>query len=395
MLIEILFFTLVGTILGTVTGLIPGIHTNLIGTILIFLISNNFLKTNYVYIAVIISSMAITHTFLDFIPSIFLGVPDEGLELTTLPSHKFLKQGLGYAAILLNLYGSISAIIILLLITYPSIYLMQKINPFLQNIIPYLVILIVIIMILLERKKLSAILVLFLTGTLGFLILNNSNISEPLLPLLTGLFGSSALILSIKSKTKIPKQKIIKPSAKISKPLLGSLIAAPLCSFLPGVGSSQAAVIGNIFTKNNSKEFLILTGAINTLVVGFSFVSLYAIDKNRTGAAAAINSLLPNFSGRILILILFSVVISGIISYFLTIFFAKLFSNHINKINYTLLCFITLGIIVTITIMASGIFGFFILIISTFTGIYCIKKQVKRSFMMGCLMIPTIFYYLF
>ena len=91
------------------------------------------------------------------------------------------------------------------------------------------------------------------------------------------------LILSIKNKTKVPEQKIQQISRpKIFKPLLGALIASPLCSFLPGLGSGQAAIIGNIISKQNRKGFLILLGATNTLVMGFSFISLYVISPSGT-----------------------------------------------------------------------------------------------------------------
>jgi TctA family transporter len=46
-------------------------------------------------------------------------------------------------------------------------------------------------------------------------------------------------------------------------------------------------------------------------------------------------------------------------------------------------------------LVISGIAGFLVFTISTFTGIYCIKKETKKTNMMGCLIIPTIILYLF
>jgi len=66
----------------------------------------------------------------------------------------------------------------------------------------------------------------------------------------------------------------------------------PIYSFLPGVGSGQAAIIGNTISRSDQKGFLILLGATNTLVMGFSFISLYLISRTRTGAAVAIREII-------------------------------------------------------------------------------------------------------
>ncbi len=338
--------------------------------------------------------MAITHTFIDFIPSIFLGCPDTDTELSILPGHELLKKGQGYQAVILTAYGSLAAIFILILITLPSIFLISKTYFLIQRFIPYFLVLISILLISLEKKKLSALLAFSLTGILGYLVLNMEILREPILPLLTGLFGASMLIISIKNKITIPKQEIIKPKINFFKPLIGAVIASPLCSFFPGLGSGQAAIIGNIISKTNQKDFLFLLGATNTLVMGFSFISLYIISRTRTGAAIAIKEIMQTLTPQTLTLILIVVLISGIISFFLTISLTKFFSQKIEKVNYTLLCIITLSILIIITFLISGILGIIILIISTLTGIYCISLGVKKTQMMGCLLVPTILFYL-
>ena len=227
-------------------------------------------------------------------------------------------------------------------------------------------------------------------------ILNlNSNSDIFLLPLLTGLFGSSSLLLSIKNKTKIPEQKLEISKTKLRGPLLGALIASPICSFLPGLGSGQAAVIGNMISKTDQKGFLVLLGATNTLVMGFSFVSLYLISKTRTGSAVAIKEMVNTFSKEVFILILITILISGTISFFLAKFLAKIISQKIREVNYTKLSLITLLILGIVVFLVSGFIGFIILIVSTMTGIYCISLNVRRTNMMGCLLIPTVFLYLF
>jgi|TARA_Y100000310_G_scaffold279891_1_gene299283 putative membrane protein len=396
MLIEIILFLVFGIFAGTVTGLIPGIHINLIGAILVSLSVSLFYSVNSIYIVVFIVAMAITHTFVDFIPSIFLGCPDTDTELSILPGHELLKQGKGYEAILLTCYGSLAAIFILVLIFLPSVFVISKTYDFVKPFIPYLLILISSVLIFSEKKKFFALLVFLLAGFLGWSVLNMTENSEKLLlPLLTGLFGSSSLLISIKNKFEIPKQKITKVKTKILKPLIGAVIASPLCSFLPGLGSGQAAIIGNSVSKTDKKGFLILLGATNTLVMGFSFITLYIISKTRTGAAVAVQQILGNLSLNLLIFILGIILISGIISFFLTIFLAKFFSQKIENVNYTYISLITLLLLVIVVLLFSGFIGLAVLIAATFTGIYSISLGVRRTNMMGCLLIPTIIFYLF
>ena len=394
MLIEIILALLLGITAGTITGLIPGIHINLIS---IFIISASISFLGFIepiYFVTLITAMAITHTFIDFIPSVFLGCPDTDTELSVLPGHELLKKGQGYQAVILTAYGSLFAIFILISIAYPSIFLIEKSYDFIQTTIPYLLIIISLFLILLEKNKISATLAFLLSGFLGLCVLNLPEVNQPLLPLLTGLFGSSTLVLSIKNKIQIPKQEIIKPKIKILKPLMGALIASPLCSFLPGLGSGQAAIIGNLISRTNQKGFLILLGATNTLVMGFSFICLYVISKTRTGAALAIQQIIGIFSWKLLILIITISFITGIISFFITLFLARFFSQKITKINYTKISIMTLILLTIVVLFITKFIGLMILIASTFTGIYCISLKVKRTNMMGCLIIPTIFFYL-
>ncbi len=394
MLIQILLSLLIGIFAGSITGLIPGIHINLIGIFLVSLSASLLSSINSIYFIVFIASMAITHSFVDFIPSIFLGCPDTDTELSILPGHELLKKGQGYQAIILTCYGSLAAVFVLILISFPSILIISKIHNFIPKLIPGLLILTSFFLISTEKKKFIALFVFLLSGFLGLCVLNLPSVNQPLLPLLTGLFGGSMLILSIKNKTQIPKQEIIKPKIKMIKPLLGAIIASPLCSFLPGLGSGQAAIIGNTISKTDKKGFLFLLGATNTLVMGFSFISLYVISKTRTGAAVAIQEIIGTISLRLLILILIIVFISGIIAFFLTIFLSKIFAKKIGTFNYTIASVLTLLILIVIVFLTSGFSGLAILTASTFTGIYCISLKVRRTHMMGCLLLPTIILYL-
>ncbi len=394
---------LAGVLAGTFTGLIPGVHTNLIAIILLGFSSFLLSKFNPLVLVVFIVSMGLTHTFIDYLPSIFLGAPDEDTALSILPGHEMLNQGRAYEAVFLTLIGSFAAVFLTIILSPIFIYTLPKAYPYIQNIIPFILIIASFFLIYFEKKKWYLALIIFLLA--GFLGLSSLNlpVQQPLLPLLTGLFGASSLILSVLKKQKIPKQKIfsIKTMKKtlknksILKALFASLIASPLCCILPGLSSSQAAVIGSEVTGDlNRKEFLILLGSINTMIIGLSFITLYSLQKARTGAAIAIQQILPELSLSNLGIILLTIIITGTISLFLTLFLAKIFSKKITKIKYTKLSSLILIFLSIVVIFFSGWIGFIIFIISTSLGLTCIFLRVKRIQLMGALLIPTILFYL-
>jgi putative membrane protein len=392
MLLEMFLSILLGIFAGTITGLIPGIHINLVGVFLVSLSVSLLKNINPIFLIIFIASMAIAHTFVDFIPSIFLGCPDTETQLSILPGHEMLKEGNGYEAVRLTSLGGLYAVFILLIIAFPISFLVSNVYEGIHSIMLWILLSVSCLLVFQEKKKFIALFVFLISGILGLCVLN-SNMQEPLLPLLTGLFGSSLLITSIKDKIEIPQQMINEPRCNISKPLFGSIIASPLCGFLPGLGSGQAAVLANTISKTDKRGFLFLIGATNVLVMGLSFVSLYAISKTRTGAAAAIQEIIGVLSWKTLLLVLIAVLISGIISFFLTKHLTKFFSQKMDKINYSSLSIAVLIFLAIITIIFSGFFGLLVLIASTLVGVYCNGLPVKKTHMMGCLLIPTIIYY--
>ena len=399
MLIEILLALLIGTLAGTFTGLVPGIHINLVGAIIVSLSLSILAGIPPVYLVIFIVSMSITHVFVDFIPSIFLGAPEDGTELSILPGHQMLKQGFGFQAVKLASEGCLYGIFLFILLSFPLLFITKSIYEFgvAANLIPFLLIGISLNLVFIEKtakKRFLSFAVFIISGLLGFFVLN-MNIKEPLLPLLSGLFGTYGLIIAIKSKTRISKQKIVKSiRIKKLKPIITSAFTSPLSIFLPAISSGQIAVIGNQFSKMDRKQFLFLLGIINVLAMAFSFLALFLISKTRTGSSVAIKTLIGMPETEIFILITIIILLSGFLAFFIVQFIAKKFVIILEKINYAKICFATIVIIYIITLIVSGFFGLLVLSVSTLTGIYCINLGINRVNMIGCLLLQTILFYL-
>lgn len=389
---------IIGILCGVFTGLFPGIHINLIAVILVSL--SFFAGVEPLVLVIFLVAMAITHTFVDYIPSVFLGAPDEDNFLSILPGHQLLMKGRAYQAVIYTLYGSMAAIGIIIIFAPLFIFFLYLIYPYVQRIIPYILIIASVFLVWSEKQsKIWATIIFLLAGLLGVATLNLPT-KQPLLPLFTGLFGVSSLLTAIIRKQKIPKQivskiKNIKIKIKsFSKSIFAALLASPLVAFLPGLGSGQAAVIGSEVTGDlNQKEFLILLGAINTIVMGLGFITLYAVGKVRTGTAAAVNQLMQLGLGD-LIYVIAAIVLSGIAAFFITIYIAKVFARKIHKINYKHLSYTIIAILIILTIIFSGIYGVIILAASTALGFTTIQLGIRRTHLMGALMLPIILLYL-
>jgi len=402
MVLQIILALLIGIITGTITGLIPGIHINLIAIFVLSLSASLLRITSPLTLAIFITAMAITHTFIDYIPAIFLGAPDEDSILSILPGHQLLLNGRAYYAIIFTLYGSLIALPIILIFIPLFIYLLPIIYPYILRIMWIILILVSGYLIFTEQKdkRLWAIIIFSLAGFLGIASLNLP-LKEPLLPLLTGLFGASNLIISIKQNPKIPLQSIKKLNQirlrkkSIIKASFASIIAAPFTAFLPGLGASQAALIGKQVTDiQDQREFLFLLGAINTIVMGLSFIALYSIQKTRTGAAVAISKLIPNLSLSNLMFIILTIIFSGILASFITIQIAQFTARNINKIPYSKISIVILIILFLLTFFISGFIGILVFITSASLGLATIQLGIKRMHLMGSLLIPTILFYL-
>ncbi len=144
LLIAIMVFTLIGCGFGILTGLIPGIHVNNVAhmvlvsqTVIISLATMLFgwagpeTKDIIIIISSLIIGTVVTHTFLDFIPSVFLGAPDGDTALSVLPGHRMLMEGRGFEAVKCSATGSFGAMIFALILLIPlRLFIGEPVNAY-------------------------------------------------------------------------------------------------------------------------------------------------------------------------------------------------------------------------------------------------------------------------
>ena len=394
MLIELFLFLLAGMICGVFFGLVPGIHPNTIILFVPFFLSLNFTP---LYLMVFIVALGITNSVVDTIPSILLGAPDAGNELSVLPGHKMLMQGHGYEAIKLTAVGSFYSIVFvfallpLFVVLFPPLFSVAK---------PYIYLLllgIVGIMILSEsgKKKVIALVLFSMSASIG-LIADKIPLNNVLLlfPIFVGLFGVSQLLLGIKNKIKVPKQKTFELNISrktITKSSFLGTLAGSASGFLPGVGTSEIASLATV--DKNDKSFLMTLGAITTANTVLSILALWLIERSRSGLAVAIDQLFNIGFNEVIVILLVTLAVGGI-SVVLTLTLAKKAVKIIDKLDYNYVNIFVCVLLFGLTIVFTGFYGILLLITCTALGIFTNLVGVKRSVLMGVLILPTIIFYL-
>lgn len=400
MFFELIIAMFLGIMSGIVTGLIPGIHVNLISVLVLSMSTFLSYYIAPVVLSVYIISLAICHSFLDSLPSIYLGAPDEAQALSVLPGHKLLNRGEGHNAIVCTVIGSFGTLLLCLICFPIFIFGMELIYPYIKTIVGYLLVIVSGILIWRDKgKRLKSLFLYLIAGVLGILVLNMPNMSQPLFPLLSGLFGFSILLVSLMQKAIIPKQDFSIPLKLSNKDTVKSVTAASsvgfIAAFLPGFGNSQAAILASSFIKDATEEtFLTLVGGINTANMLISIGTAYALSKSRNGAILAVRELLQSVDFSRMVLFLIIALIVGGIASLLTVNISKVFSRLVVKMNYAKIVWSIITFITVLTFVFDGWLGLVILATATSIGLIASELGVGKNHLMGCLIVPVALFFL-
>ncbi len=418
-----------GFILGIISGLTPGIHVNNFALLLVAL-SPFFASIGFApfYIAVVILSNSIAHTFLDIIPSIFLGAPEADTALAVLPGHALLMEGRGAEAVRLSALGSAGAVVVSLVMAIPMALFFSNVYGTINAYIGWILVLIVLIMIATEngeviegqgtlvhlKYKMYAVLLFSVSGILGMFAFENEarmlpviEFGEPsiLLPLLSGLFGASMLVIALMTKSEIPPQqkncRFALSSNRIARGMITGSAAGSFVAWLPGVSSTVGTIIARLLVRekkdeDSSKEFMVSISSANTSNAIFSLIALYIIEKTRSGAMVAIDKLLNirEWDASIIITFLIVIVYVSVISYYTTIYLGDRIAGHLSEINYSKVSAAVLLGLAIMVFLFTGWFGFAVFMISTPIGMLASFAKIRKTHAMGVILLPVIMYFL-
>ena len=396
-MLDLLLSLLIGIVFGIVAGLLPGLHPN--NTIPIIL-GMSFLF-GPLATAVILVTSGVSNSFINFIPSILLGAPEDSTALGVLPGHKLLMEGRGYEAIKLCVIGSLGGVLFSVLTLPLFIFIIPPVYELIRPHVHWLLVAVIGYMVLSEKGKNKSIglSVFLLSGFLGLIVLNNFADSA-LFPLLTGLFGLPMLLMSIFQKTSLPEkfsydEKKMERKNILSCVSIGSL-GGIIAGLLPGLGATQSTMLTqNAFGRKDGdgREFLISIGAITTCDIVYSILALWLISNPRSGIAVGVSKLLEVGPKETMIFVSLIVISAGVAA-LLTLKMTKISLRFLRKVDYQKLCLYTTIFLFALTVIFSGLVGILILVVSVAVGLIPNYLNIRRTYAMGCLILPCILFFM-
>jgi putative membrane protein len=392
-----LVFLFLGIFLGLFTGLLPGIHPNTIVP-LSFLLLPYLNAQNYIYFLL---GMVVTHYFINYIPSAFIGVPDSESAVSVLPLHNLTLDGRGYEGVILAGVGAFSGIVFSLVMVIILLNLGLDLKIFYETLkpfIPYFLIFSLVLIILFSKNKFWSSVIMLLSGVLGIETLYlHQSFNPTLTALFTGMFGIPLLIENLKTR-KINHQIITFPELKPSffKSSIFGTLGGFIRIFLPAIGGAQLNFfLSKIIMEEDLENFIVSQGSITLSNEFFSILALILIGNGRSGIAEAIGSLNTDLS---LVKISFYMLIAsagalGMMVILSRYLLRKITDYDYRKISLYLIAFCTLLVFI-LSYNTYPIYHMVIYVVSVCIGILCIKNNVNLSYMMCVLIFPTILYFM-
>ena len=386
--------TLVGIALGAASGLAPGIHANTLASILLATGAGFAAALGEEALAAAMFAALITHSFLDNIPTTFLGVPEAETALAVLPAHALCLEGRGEEAVRCSALGSALAMAFAVPLSLACILVLPPLQPALDWGIGILLVAVVGYLILSSESPPWAFAIFAVSGALGLFALRYGFLAwHPLggdaifLPLLSGLFGLPVLLTA--SNGPVPEQRfsgISIPTGVLARHSLLGTLAGLLVGWLPGLSNATAnglldAAVGY---DRDRRGFIVATSAANTANAFIGLAAFFAIGRTRNGVLAAMANLsLPSMPE------LMTVGLAAAVAGFLLTVRLSSSARHLARIDGRSLNLAVAALLVFLSAALAGPFGLLVLVLATAVGLVPPLANVRRVHAMGAIMLPV------
>lgn len=277
-----------GVLAGILTGITPGIHPNTViftslpiyfGTGIDFMLYLSF-----------IAALSVSHTFHDFLPSIFLGAPEGDTALASVAGADMAEEGRGLEAFYYTIFGGFVSCVVMLFLSPLLLLFLSSIYSIFNSVMFYVLVFFQLVIVFNSRKVFYGFITAFLSGILGFLAFSMPvNSQNVLMPVFAGLFAVPTFLSSF--QPTLEDQKPARPDRQyyVRGGALGT-VAGIMTGIFPGVTGTAATSFFAPLMSDKVEEFLAAIGAVNTSDILISFLGLYLIEKARSGTAVALNA---------------------------------------------------------------------------------------------------------
>lgn len=422
-LLIVIASVVVGTVFSGILAMLPGLHVyNVMGGIVVglfYLADRGVALMPELYIP-LFTSMIVSWSVLNTIPSVLLGAPDESALFTVLPGQKYLMMGRGYEGVLVTGVGSLAGLFFLVAIVAPFA---GRALPVVQTVLrPHMhwILWVIITFMLMSEwpktghggpegwgkflsawKTLGAGLATFiLSGLFGFLILYRSPVSvevafQNIMPAFVGLFAVPWCLLNAISATDVPPQRLSDTLEIDGDVILRSTASGALgggyAAFFPiitgGVGGMLA---GHATAQRDERVFIMSQGVSKVLYYTGAFMLFFVptLGIRRGGGAWLVQGLYTPRTSYDYVMVVGSIALAGALSFLMMPSLTRLTIRLIDRVNYRLVSWFSLVIIVAMVGGITGWRGLAVMLVGVGIGLLPVLFGSRRLNCLGILLLP-------
>ncbi|MGN0098005.1 MAG: tripartite tricarboxylate transporter permease [Candidatus Methanomethylophilaceae archaeon] len=409
----IIIASLIGASLGTFTGLMPGIHVNTLASIMLVSYPamesalSGLVDQDYISILVCccIMSASVVHSFVDFVPSVFIGAPDAEDSVSILPGHRMVLQGRGMAAVRAAAIGSLVGCSVAIALSVPLQFVMLNgAEDVMDRLTPLVLLVASSILILNEGRKgnlVWGVVCFILSGAIGMICMFLPIPSDGILgegtlmfPMLTGLFGIPVLVEAA-SGNGIPAQRDDEHDPVGLVPGIKGVVTGCIAGWFPGITSTVGASMSACFMPENRPErFISTVASVGTVTSVLSLVTLSVSGSGRSGSAIVIGEImgdgLSGFMSEGFLMLLMATATASVLGYGLTIWAGRIMSSLVSRIDERMMNRAVIVLLLVLVVATTGPAGLMILAGAVAVGFIPNACGTGRTVLCGCLILPVL-----
>ena len=383
-----------GILLGTCSGLVPGLHVNTLA--LLLAAAAPLVPGPPHLVGAALLAAGVTHSFLDVVPMLALGVPDPAMAVSAFPGHRLVMGGRGREALRISALGSGVAVAVAFALGVPVTWVANRVAPLVYAHLPVVVVALLVFLLARERSwraRLGGLLAVATSGLLGVVALPMDPggvvpTGDVLAPLFAGLFGVPVLLAAYRG-AGVPEQAdpavADRPRDVVEPGVAGSLAGAAV-AYVPGMSGAIAAVFALEATRaEGDRAFVAALSGVNTANTVFALYALFALGDPHTGVLVAFErARLP----RTLPLLLASIALAAVAGAVLVPVLGDRYFRLVRAVDHRRLTAGVCVLLVALSWLLAGALGVALLVVATLVGLIPPQFGARRVHLMGVLLVP-------
>jgi len=406
-----------GSVLGLVSGLVPGIHVNTLAALLLSsyapiseaigdMVPDVWIPT---LVCCCIVAAGVVHSFVDFVPSVFLGAPDSEDAVSVLPGHRMLLQGLGQEAVSAAAIGSIVGCSAAIAIAIPMQYAMLNgAYGIVDAVTPAVLGIAAFVLVAGEFRKgrmpgLFGAAAFLISGAIGYACMTEPIPVDGILgegsimfPMLTGLFGLPILLSAADGGKQAPQRRGREDPVGIWPGLKG-VATGCIAGWFPGITSTVgASMAASVMPESRPERFIATVASIGTVTSVLALVTLSVSGRGRTGIALAVwevaGDSVSGFMSPTFLALLLAAAVASLAGFYLTIASGRAFSRAIGRLDQRRMNMSVAILVSVLVLLLTGPYGLAVMVLCSVAGFIPNVCGTGRAVLCGSLLLPAILF---